>query len=47
MFVKKEIYIFNVKCGNVCIAELNSKKPLAMPAAFIERKLSVGKKGNK
>ena len=45
MLVKKESYMFNVKCGNSSKAELHIEKCLFMAASSIERKLSV-KKGN-
>jgi hypothetical protein len=41
MFVKKEINIFNVKCGKSCKIELHSEKSLFMPAPSIKRNLSV------
>ena len=45
VFLKKGIYIFNVKCGNSYKAELHSEKILLMPS--IERKLCVqNKNGN-
>ena len=47
MFVKKQIYIFNLKSGNSSKAELFSKETLFRPAPSIERNLNDEKKVNK
>ena len=35
MFVKKENYIFNVKCGNPCKTEFHIEKRLFMPVRLL------------